>query len=276
MSPRSAASGSTGSSGECPGPAECGVRGSGIRDHGEVSDDELLERIRELRAAADPVAAATSALTHITGQEKDASQSVESITADRKALDERRDAEDEAHRTAIARRDALQQTSAYEDARSATANAEQLAERAEDAEKIAGRSEEGARKATAAAATARQQLGKAQDKLLSAEGDVASASAQVTEHAAEAGLDEVTHSVPAQLRYRAAPSGSHLAEGGGEQGRRAYRRARRGHEKPCHGDRAGRRRPWTLQRSAATGRRAGNRRGERDRLSWSVRILLGR
>jgi hypothetical protein len=33
-----------------PGRAECGARGSGIRDHGEVSDDELLGRVRELRA----------------------------------------------------------------------------------------------------------------------------------------------------------------------------------------------------------------------------------
>jgi hypothetical protein len=72
------------------------------------------------------------------------------------------------------------------------ANAEQLAERAADAEKITRRSEEGARKATAAEATARQQLGKAEDKLLSAEQEVASASAQVTEHAAEARLGEVT------------------------------------------------------------------------------------
>jgi hypothetical protein len=145
-----------------------------------------------IRAAADPVAAATSALTQITRQEKEASESVESITADRKALDERRDAEDEARRTAVARRDALQQTSAYEDAKSATANAEQLAERAADAEKIAARSEEAARKATGAAATARQQRGKAEESLFSVERAVASASDHVITQAAEAGLGEVT------------------------------------------------------------------------------------
>ena len=145
-----------------------------------------------IRAAADPVAAATSALTQITRQEKEASESVESITADRQALDKRRDAEDEERRTAIARRDTLQQTSAYEDAKSATANAEQLAERAADAEKIAARSEQAAQTATGAAATARQQRGKAEENLFSAERAVVSASDHVTTQAAEAGLGEVT------------------------------------------------------------------------------------
>src|SRR5581483_5564272 len=48
-----------------------------------------------IRAAADPVAAATSALTQITRQEREASETVEGITADREALDERRGIEDE-------------------------------------------------------------------------------------------------------------------------------------------------------------------------------------
>jgi hypothetical protein len=72
-----------------------------------------------IRAAADPVAAATSALTQITRQEKDASETVERLTGESEALNKRRNEEEQARRTAIARRDALQQTSAYEDAKSA-------------------------------------------------------------------------------------------------------------------------------------------------------------
>jgi hypothetical protein len=145
-----------------------------------------------IRAAADPVAAAASVLTQITRQEKDASESVERITAERKALDERRDTEDEARLTAIARRDALHQTSAYEDARSATANAQQLAERADDAEKIAARSQAGARKAAASVSTAKQQLDKTEENRSSAERRMVSASDHVTAQAAEAGLARVT------------------------------------------------------------------------------------
>jgi hypothetical protein len=145
-----------------------------------------------IRAAADPVAAATSALTQITRQEREASDTVERLTGESEALDKRRDNEDEARRTAIASRDALQQTSAYEDARSATANAQQLAERADEIEKIAARSEGGARRAAAAAARAREQLGKAEENLILTERRVASASDQVTAKAAEAGLTGVT------------------------------------------------------------------------------------
>ena len=51
MIPRSAPSGSTESSGERPPVAPNAVcRGAGIRDHGGMADDELLERVRELRA----------------------------------------------------------------------------------------------------------------------------------------------------------------------------------------------------------------------------------
>jgi hypothetical protein len=145
-----------------------------------------------IRAAADPVAAATSALTQITRQEREASETVEGIAADREALDKRRVDENDTRLTAIARRDALVQTSAYEDARSATANALQLAERADDAQKHADRSEEGAGRATAAVVTARQQLRKAEEKFNSAERSVASAAGQVTVQAAEAGLAAVT------------------------------------------------------------------------------------
>ena len=145
-----------------------------------------------IRAAADPVAAVTSVLTQITRQEREASDTVKRLAGESEALDKRRDDEHEERRIAIASRDALQQTSAYEDARSATANAQQLAERADDAEKLADRSEEGARKAASAAGIARQQLHKAEENLSSAERDVASASDLVTVRAAEAGLVSVT------------------------------------------------------------------------------------
>jgi hypothetical protein len=145
-----------------------------------------------IRTAADPVAAAASALTQITRQEKEASETVEGFTADREALDKRKDKEDEGRLTAIARRDALQQTSAYEDAKSATANAQQLAERADDMEKVAGRSESAARKASAAAATASEQLSKAEEKLSSAEQHVVTAAGQVTAQGVKGGLAKIT------------------------------------------------------------------------------------
>src|SRR5581483_9085733 len=145
-----------------------------------------------IRAAADPVAAATSALTQITRQEREASETVEGITADREALDERRGIEDEARLTAIARREALQQTSAYQDAQSATANAKQLAEWAAAAEKTADRSEEGARKATTAVVAAQQRLDNAEERLTSAERQVAAASDHIAAQAGTTGLATIT------------------------------------------------------------------------------------
>jgi uncharacterized protein (TIGR02680 family) len=145
-----------------------------------------------IRAIADPVAAAASTLTQITRQEREASDAVERLTGERKALDERRDTEDEARLTATARRDALQQTSAYEDARSARVNAQQLAERAGDADELAGRSEGGARKAAASVATAKQQLDKTNENLISAERRMVAVADQVTSQAAEAGLAGMT------------------------------------------------------------------------------------
>jgi len=145
-----------------------------------------------IRAAADPVAAVTSVLTQITRQEREASDTVKRLAGESEALDKRRNDEDEERLTAIASRDALQQTSAYEDAKSATANAQQLAERAEDAEKLADRSDEGVRKAVSAAGTAEQQLHRAEENLSSAERDVVSASELVTARAIEAGLTSMT------------------------------------------------------------------------------------
>jgi hypothetical protein len=145
-----------------------------------------------IRAAADPVAAATSALTQITRQEREASETVNGLTADRETLGRRKDEEDRERLVAIARRDTLQQTSAYQDAKSATVNAQQLAERADEIGKLADRSEAKALRASAAAATAGQQLSKAEENLQSAERDVVTASGQVTAHGVQAGLAEIT------------------------------------------------------------------------------------
>lgn len=145
-----------------------------------------------IRSAADPVAAATSALTQITRQETAARRTVEGLDADRGALDKRRDDEDARRLTAVASREALAQSSAYEDAKSATANAGQLAERAAEAERHAKRSAENSRRAAAAVETAGRQLGTAEDQLLSAERAGASAADQVTARAGDAGLAAMT------------------------------------------------------------------------------------
>jgi hypothetical protein len=145
-----------------------------------------------VRAAADPVAAATSALTQITREEKNASETVERITSEVTALDERRATEDEARLTAIARREALEEKEAYQDALAALANARQLEEQAIRAEEIADRSDQRARTARDAIDPAEQKLKSAEEKLDSAERAAATASDKVAAQAQEAGLTEMT------------------------------------------------------------------------------------
>jgi hypothetical protein len=145
-----------------------------------------------IRAAADPVAAATSTLTQITREEKSASETVERITAEVGALDERRTTEDEARLTAIAKREALEEKEAYQDALAALANARQLEEQATRAEEIADRSDQRARTALEAVDPAELKLKSAAEKLDSAERAVATASDKVAAQAQEAGLSELT------------------------------------------------------------------------------------
>ena len=145
-----------------------------------------------IRAAADPVAAATSALTQITRDEKTASETVERITAEVTALDKRQAAEEEARLTAIAKGEALRDSAAYQDAMSAMANAQQLADQAWSAEKIADRSEQRARKARDAIGPAEQKLESSEKNLDSAERAVVTASDKVSARAANAGLTDLT------------------------------------------------------------------------------------
>ena len=90
-----------------------------------------------IRATADPVAAATSNLTGITRDEKNASDTVLKLTDDVMTLDKRIASEEDASRIASAQREALRDSQAYQDAVSANMNAQQLAERADQAEDLA-------------------------------------------------------------------------------------------------------------------------------------------
>jgi len=145
-----------------------------------------------IRAASDPVTAVTSALTQITREEKSASEKVDSLSADMTTLNGQRITEDEARLTAIAKREALEENEAYQDALAALANARQLEEQASRAEAIADRSDQRARTALDAVEPAELKLKSAEEKLDSAERTVATVSAKVTAQAREAGLTELT------------------------------------------------------------------------------------
>ena len=117
-----------------------------------------------IRAAADPVTAAASALTQITREEKTAQEAVTTLAKQKEKLDKQSADEEEAQRTASAERDVLQNRKAYQDAISAVANAKQLAEQATQAEQTAERSERRAGEAQKAVLPAQQQLKKASQK----------------------------------------------------------------------------------------------------------------
>jgi uncharacterized protein (TIGR02680 family) len=145
-----------------------------------------------IRAAADPVIAATSTLTQITREEKTAQEAVTTLAKRKEKLDKQSADEEEAQRTASAERDVLQDRKAYQDAISAVANAKQLAEQAAQAEQTAERSERRAGEAQKAVLPAQQQLKKASQNLESVERSVVTAADQVSAHAADSGLTDVT------------------------------------------------------------------------------------
>jgi SbcC/RAD50-like, Walker B motif len=145
-----------------------------------------------IRSAADPVAAATSALTQITRAEKEASDAVDGLTAEAAALEQDIAAKEAERSTAEARREALQDTAAYTSAVSATANAEQLSLRAGEAEATAARSADRARQAQNAVGPAEENAGHAEDDLASAEQAVLSTADKVATQAVGAGLTELT------------------------------------------------------------------------------------
>src|SRR5262245_23538874 len=93
-----------------------------------------------IRSAADPVVAATSALTQITRDERRAGDAVEQRSAEERALDGQATDRRDARNQASARREALRETQAYQDAVAAAASAQQLAEAARRAEDLTQRS----------------------------------------------------------------------------------------------------------------------------------------
>lgn len=145
-----------------------------------------------IRAAADPVTTATSALTQITRAESTAREAVKTLTIHKEDLDGQRGRADATQRTAIAERNALQEQDAYRDAISAVANARLLADQAGKAEKVAGRSRQRAGEAQAKVFPAQQRLEEAKQNLGSAERSVVIAAGQVSAQAAEAGLVDIT------------------------------------------------------------------------------------
>lgn len=145
-----------------------------------------------IRAAADPVTTAASALTQITRAESVAREAVKTLAKQKEDLDEQRGKAEAKQRTATAERNALQERDAYRDAISAVANARLLAEQASKAEKAAGRSRQRAGEAQAKVLPAQQRLREANQSLESAERSVVTAADQVSAHAAEAGLVDIT------------------------------------------------------------------------------------
>jgi hypothetical protein len=145
-----------------------------------------------IRSAADPVAAAASALTQITRAEKDAADAVEQLTIKVNELESDIDTTDKERETAEARREALQKTAAYTDAVSAAANAEQLAQRAREAGATAVRSVDRATEAEDAVGPAADSAQSAAEDLESAERSVLTSAGKLTAQSASAGLAELT------------------------------------------------------------------------------------
>ncbi|HXS64120.1 MAG TPA: SbcC/MukB-like Walker B domain-containing protein [Streptosporangiaceae bacterium] len=145
-----------------------------------------------IRAAADPVTTAATALTQITRAESAAREAVKTLTKQQGDLNDQRGQAETTQRTASAERNALQEQDAYRDAISALANARLLAEQASEAEKAAGRSQQRAREAQAKVFPAQQRLEQASHNLESAERSVLTAADQVSAQAPEAGLVDLT------------------------------------------------------------------------------------
>ena len=222
-----------------------------------------------IRAAADPVAAATSTLTQITRAEKEASDAVERLTAEVAALEQHIAATETERKTAEVRRETLQNSARYTNAVSAAANAEQLAHRAADAETTAGRSATRAMQAHGAVGPAAENLRFAAEDLDSAERAVVSTADKVAARAPSAGLAELTaQHLPARDVPRLR-QGARLRAAAARRSRQDDDRTRQGSDSTGDSDRQGcrsahptsrggrRRTPAGVRRS---GRRSGDRR----------------
>ena len=145
-----------------------------------------------IRAAADPVTTAASALTQITRSENAARDAVRTLTKQQEDLNEQQRKAEAIRRTADVERNAVQERDAYRDAISAVANARLLAEQASKAERAAERSRQRAGDAQAKVFPAQRRLEEANQNLESAERSVVTAADQVSAHASKAGLADIT------------------------------------------------------------------------------------
>jgi chromosome segregation ATPase len=148
------------------------------------------------RSAADPVIAATSALTQVTRDERTAKEALDQLSAQERTLNGQMTTLREERGRAVAEREQLQQQQAYRDAVAVAANAQQLAEAAHRAEALAARSAERARTAKAQIPNAARRLESARARATTADQEVERAAGHVAAHAEPAGLVEVTARFP--------------------------------------------------------------------------------
>ena len=145
-----------------------------------------------IRAAADPVTAATSSLTQITRAEKEASDAVDGLTGEMSALEQDIAAAKAQRKTAEARREALRKTADYTNAVSAAANAEQLSRRATDAERQRPAPQTVRVKPRMPSVLLRRTRAHAAEDLESAERAVLATADNIDAQAVSAGLTELT------------------------------------------------------------------------------------
>ncbi len=145
-----------------------------------------------IRAAADPVIAATSALDRVTRDERGAKEAVDDLSTQAAGLEENVAHTSQKRETAAAERDALRQRREYKDAASAVADAARHAEEARRLADLADRTAFRAKGAEAAVAPAQARLDSAKGRLEEAGAAVESAAGQVAHHSETAGLVEPT------------------------------------------------------------------------------------
>src|SRR5262245_3737364 len=145
-----------------------------------------------IRSAADPVIAATSALTQVTRDERNAKESFDRLSAEETTLQGRLATTREDRDGAMAEREALQESQAYQDAVAAAANAQQLVEAARRADGLAERSAARAHTAQAQVPDAERRLKTARDRADDADREVERVVGHIAGHAEQARLVGVT------------------------------------------------------------------------------------
>ena len=145
-----------------------------------------------IRAAADPVIAATTALDRVTRDERGAKQTVDALSTQVTGLEDDIAAKSQQHDHAAAEREALRHRRDFKDAAAAVADAAQLAEAARRLTELAHRTEARAKGAEAAIAPAEERLASATRRLAGTEAEVDGAASQVALFAEPSGLVEPT------------------------------------------------------------------------------------